>query len=85
MWYRMEPRHSHDREQDQRNGIETVLEPSLRTIVEVEEESSQEVRGEGEEEEVANEALFLVHIPLFLVCQLPDVLPEWEGGGGKGS
>ena len=44
------------------------------TIVEVEYGGSDEVAGEREEEEVDNETLLLIDIPLSLVSQLPYIL-----------
>ena len=54
----------HDWEQNQWNGIEQVLQPAVRAVVEVEDESSNEVRNEGEDEEVADETLLLVDVAL---------------------
>ena len=70
----MEWGHSHDWEQDQWNGIETVLQPALRTVVQVKHQCPQQVGDKGEEEEVGNETFLLVDIPLLLLCQLRDIL-----------
>ena len=54
----------HDWEQNQWNGIEPILQPAVRAVVEVEDEGSNEVSDEREDEEIANEALLLVDVAL---------------------
>ena len=54
----------------------------MRAVVDIEDEGSDEVGEEGEEEQVANEILFLVHVPPPTLRHLFDVLEE--GGGGEG-
>ena len=63
-----------DWEQDQWDGIETVLQPALGAVVEVEDDGSSEIDYQRQEEEVAHEALLLVDIPSPLLRQPTDIL-----------
>ena len=75
---------SHDWEQDQWNEIETILQPALWAVVEVEDQSPHKVYDEGQDEQVANEALFLVDLALSASAQLLNGLCGERGRGREG-
>ena len=74
---------SHKWEQDQWNGIETILQPALWAVVEVEDQNPHQVHDEGQDEQVANEALLLVDLALSASTQLLNGLCG-ERGRGRG-
>ena len=75
---------SHKWEQDQWNGIETILQPALRAVVEVEDQNPHQVHDEGQDEQVANEALLLVDLALSASTQLLNGLCGERGRGREG-
>ena len=64
----------HDWEQDQWNGIEPVLKPAMGSVIDVEDDGTNEVGDEREDKKIANETLLLIHVVLSSLCQVSDVL-----------
>ena len=67
-------KYSHQWEENQRCGVEQPFQAGRRKVVLVEEEQSNEVDGEGEEEEVGYEAFFCLLALTTLHTQLTNFL-----------